>query len=65
MVKHTNSTAELREISIDQRGIDEPWWKSVVLGSVIGILLAIGWLYIWEYAQADQQHRQQIGPVNQ
>ena len=65
MVRYTNGTAVLRELSIDQRGNDEPWWKAVVLGSVIGILLAIGGIYVWEDAQAYQRHRQQISPVNQ
>ena len=65
MVRYTNGTAVLRELSIDQRGNDKPWWKAVVLGSVIGILLAIGGIYVWEDAQAYQRHRQQISSVNQ
>lgn len=65
MVRYTNGTAVLRELSIDQRGNDEPWWKAVVLGSVIGILLAIGGIYVCEDARAYQRHRQQISPVNQ
>jgi len=32
MVRYTNGTVVLRELSIDQRGNDEPWWKAVVLG---------------------------------
>ena len=65
VVQYTNSTVVLRESLIDQRGIDEPWWKPVGLGSVIGILLAIGWIFVWEDSQAYQRPRQQIGPVNQ
>ena len=65
MVEYTNNTAVLRELLIDQRRIDEPWWKAVVLGSVIGILLAIAGVYVWEDAQAYQRHRQQIAALNQ
>ena len=62
LVAYTTTPAVTRELLIDQRGISEPWWKTVVFMSVIGVLLAIGGIYLWEDAQAYRRHRNQLAP---
>ena len=57
----TNSPVVLQDLSIDVNPTVEPWWKAVVLGSVIGTLLVIGGVHVLEDAQVDQRRQQTEG----
>ena len=48
----------LRNVSIDEYPTGEPWWKAVVLGSIIGIALAIWGVYVLDDARSVQRRRQ-------
>jgi uncharacterized membrane protein YpjA len=64
MAKYANIPAVIRDVTIAQNGLGAPWWKPVILGTVVSILLTIGAIYTWEDARAYQRHRQQVGPTN-
>ncbi len=64
IVSYTNTPVAIQQITIDRNTTDEPWWKPVVLGSVIGTLLVIGGIYVWEDARSYQRHRQQVGAAD-
>lgn len=52
---------QVKLVNLDKSKSGVTWWKAVVLGSFIGSLLVMGWLYIWEDARAFHQHRRQMG----
>ena len=56
---YSDAPVMIRELAID-RNVDEGGWrKAAMLGAVIGMLFAIGAIYVWEDATAYQHHRQQ------
>ena len=59
----TGTPVALRDLSIEQENTDEPWWKAVVLGSVLGTLMVIGGVYVLEDARK-YLSRQKIGATN-
>jgi uncharacterized protein involved in exopolysaccharide biosynthesis len=59
----SDSPVFIRDLSIDRNTTGEPRWKAVVLGSIIGALLVIGGVFVWEDARA-YQRRLQVGSTN-
>ena len=50
---------ELREIVIHESALGNwAWWKGITLGAVIGILAAIGIIYVWTDVQAYSRREQ-------
>lgn len=56
---HADTPVIVPDLVIDRTMSREAWWKAAVLGSVVGFLLAIGAIYVWEDASAYQRHRRQ------
>ena len=61
LAAYTDSLVVINELSIDQNATGQPWWKAVVFGSVVGVLLAMGWAYVWEDARGHRNRRQTGG----
>ena len=59
MAGYTDAPVEAREMVVYYADVGTEWWKRVILGSVVGILLTIGLIYVWEDASEYQRHRQQ------
>ena len=59
VISYTDAPVEVKDLSIDRHEMGEAWWKAIVLGSLVGIALAIGAIYVWDDASAYQRHRQQ------
>ena len=59
MAGYTNAPVEPRNMTVYYEGLGTKWWQNAIFGSVVGILLAIGGIYVWEDASAYQRHRQQ------
>ncbi len=59
MAGYTNAPVEARDMVVYYADIGTKWWKYVIFGSVVGIALAIGVIYVCEDASAYQRHRQQ------
>lgn len=47
---YTGAPVAIRDLVIDRTVDGSGWWKAVVLGAVIGILMAIGAAYVWDDA---------------
>ena len=56
IAKHTDNPVMLRSLYVDQKSASEPLWKAMVLGSVIGALLVVCGIYVWEDARSYRQH---------
>ena len=59
IVSYSGSPVVIREIVIDRNMDGSGWWESALLGAVIGMLLAIGAIYVWEDTSAYQSYWQQ------
>ena len=57
MAGYTNAPVEAGDMVVYYADLGTEWWKRVILGSVVGILLTIGVIYVWEDASAYQRHR--------
>ena len=62
IVGYSAAPVVVQHVSIDPTGSGSIWWKDVVMGSAIGVLLAIGVAYLWEDAKSFQQRRERLGP---
>jgi hypothetical protein len=60
LVSATHTPWVVNDLSIEPKFTDEPRWKAGVFGSIVGILLVIGGVHVWEDAQA-RLKRQQTG----
>ena len=49
-------------LSINGTNLGNPSWKAIVLGSILGGLLAIGAIYTWEDARGYPRNRRRIKP---
>ena len=45
---YTGAPVAIRGLVVDRTVDGSGWWRAVVLGAVIGILMAIGAVYVWE-----------------
>ena len=53
---YTEAPVSFRDLTVDRKtAAGPPWWKAVVLGGVLGTLLAVGSIYVWEDAKAYQR----------
>ena len=53
----TGRTVFVEGLQIDHHPVGSPSWKAIVLGTVLGGLLAIGFPYVWDDARAYALHR--------
>jgi hypothetical protein len=56
----TGEPVEIQNLKMERRN-ETAWWKSTVLGGVIGVLLVIGGIILWEDARNDVRRWQQVG----
>ena len=59
LVSYTDAPVQVKDLSIDRHESGKAWWKHIIFGSVAGIALAVGAIYVWEDASAYQRHRRQ------
>ena len=57
IVDYTNDPVSVPSLELESK-IAHAWWKSVVVGSVLGGLVVIGGIYVWEDALAYYRSRQ-------
>ena len=61
IVDYSEAPVQVQDVRLYRRAAGAPLWKAAVLGSVIGSLLVIGWIYIWEDRRAFFQHLRRMG----
>ena len=60
---YANTPVSVPSLELESK-LANAWWKPIVLGSVLGGLLMIGGIYVWEDALAYHRSRQLTGPLN-
>ena len=56
---YSEAPVSLRNLTVDRKTAGSPWWKAVVFGGILGTLLAIGIIYVWEDAKAYKRQTRQ------
>ena len=59
IIKYTDAPVSVPSLELESK-ITNAWWKSMVIASVLGGLLVVGGIYIWEDALAYHRSRQPI-----
>ena len=59
MANYTNAPVVTEDFFVSHRPNLHGWWKDIILGSIFGTLLAIGWIYVWEDTKSYLRHTQQ------
>ena len=49
---YSDAPVSFLDLTVDRKTAGSPWWKAVVFGGVLGTLLAVGSIYVWEDAKA-------------
>ena len=58
VASYTNALVVTRNLVVELQEPETDWWKDIILGSVVGLLLAIGGIYVWEDACDYQRQRE-------
>ena len=56
LANYSGAAIDRGEIIVDQLSAATDTWKSMILGGVIGGLLAIGFAYVWDDTRAYRKH---------
>ena len=56
IIDYTNAPVSVPSLELESK-LTNAWWKSIVIGSVLGGLLLVGGIYIWEDALAYHRRR--------